>query len=130
MPSPFHASPKRNTSRDIQSVHYDNSPVRPYRRELDLVRLIPLWPRQIADNSSQGTELIVKLLEKALRSERCRGKAGHWTYSLSRHKALKDALEAENKQLKTARLFEHYQQQRKQTNCPAQQTDTHEHDPF
>ena len=113
----------RHTRSPIQAVHFDNTPVRAYRRDLDLVRLIPLWPRQIADKSADGTRFIVRRLEKALRSERCRGKAGHWTYSLSRHKALKEALDAERKMLGKAELLENFRHRQQQGTPPLPETD-------
>lgn len=57
------------------------------RRE-QLSRLLPLWPAEIADTSPAGRERIVRLLARALRQERCRGKRGHWAYDLARHAAL------------------------------------------
>lgn len=80
--------------------------LRPYQRQLDLTQLIPLWPRQREDYSADGTLFIINMLRKALRSERNRGKSGHWTYSLFRHKALIDALAEEKKNLHKARMAE------------------------
>ncbi len=53
-----------------------------------LVRLLPLWPHEIADQSVAARTRLVAHLRRALRSERQRGVAGHWTYSVSRHAAL------------------------------------------
>ena len=50
--------------------------------------MLPLWPSEIADHSLQGRDRIIQRMRRALRQERCRGLAGHWTYDLARHSAL------------------------------------------
>lgn len=70
-----------------------------YQRARDLPRLLPLWPREIADYSLAGTRRIVAGLRKAMRAERRRGLAGQWSYDLSRHMALATALKAERARL-------------------------------
>jgi len=67
----------------------------PYDRETQLPGLIGLWPSELRDQSLLGTTKITALLRKALRSERLRGRAGHWSYDLNRHLALVEALKAE-----------------------------------
>ena len=62
-----------------------------------------LEPAEIADGSAAARWLVVKRLAKALRGERSRGRAGHWTYSLNRHIGLLQAFEAERSALR--RLF-------------------------
>jgi len=57
-------------------------------RAHDLLRLLPLWPHEVADQSPAGRQRILTLLRRALRAERRRGLAGHWTYDLSRHAQL------------------------------------------
>jgi hypothetical protein len=52
------------------------------------MRLLPLWPHEIGDRSLAGRRRVVALLRRALRAERKRGLAGHWTYDLSRHAQL------------------------------------------
>jgi hypothetical protein len=69
-------------------------------RDAQLQKLLPLWPHEIADRSFNGVARIVALLARALRSERQRGKAGHWTYDLSRHLALVNALRRERAELR------------------------------
>ena len=59
-----------------------------YDRVRDLPSLIPLWPAEITDETAAGRTHIVRKLRRALREERRRGLAGHWTYNLSRHSAL------------------------------------------
>jgi len=53
-----------------------------------LARLLPLWPHELSDPSPAGFDRRLSLLRKALRAERHRGLAGHWTYDLGRHSAL------------------------------------------
>lgn len=67
----------------------------PYDRARHLPRVLPVGPDDIADNSQAGRRLIVRRLARALRAERNRGRAGHWTYDLNRHVALLQAYAAE-----------------------------------
>lgn len=60
-----------------------------------LARLLPLWPHELADTSLAGRRRRVALLRRALRAERQRGIAGHWTYDLGRHWALLRCYRAE-----------------------------------
>ena len=55
---------------------------------MQLMRLLPLWPHEMADRSVTGRRRILALLHRALRAELQRGLAGHWTYDLSRHAQL------------------------------------------
>ena len=50
--------------------------------------LLPIGEADARDTSVDGTKRVLRLLARALRSERRRGTAGHWTYSLQRHLAL------------------------------------------
>jgi hypothetical protein len=52
------------------------------------------------DFSAAGTSRILALLRKAIRTERARGRAGHWTYDLNRHLALAESLKAERAHLR------------------------------
>ena len=47
----------------------------------------------------QPENLPEKRLARALRSERSRGRGGHWTYDLNRHIALSQAYAAERRDL-------------------------------
>jgi hypothetical protein len=47
-----------------------------------------LWPHEVSDRSIEGRRKIIAALDKALRAERRRGNAGHWTYDVARHAAL------------------------------------------
>lgn len=70
----------------------EDSPAKPVQsdsqRRAELARLLPLWPHEIADLSCPGRQHILRTLERALRVERRRGRAGHWAYDLARHAAL------------------------------------------
>ena len=71
-------------------------------RRAALGRLLPLWPHELADESLQGRLRVVGRLRKALRAERRRGLAGHWTYDLNRHIALSQAYAGERRRLQLA----------------------------
>jgi hypothetical protein len=58
---------------------------RPYDRRTELPRILPLWPHELADESPEGRRRVLGQLRAALRVERRRGIAGHWTYDLARH---------------------------------------------
>ena len=77
-----------------------NNAARPYDRLSQLPKLIGLWPSEMQDYSAAGTLKILALLRKALRSERSRGRSGHWTYDLNRHLALAESLKAERAHLR------------------------------
>jgi hypothetical protein len=62
--------------------------VQAYRRVHDLQRLLPMWPAELADQSTEGRRRRIAKLRRALREERCRGLSGHWAYDLTRHAAL------------------------------------------
>ncbi len=70
-----------------------------YERERHLPRLIPVGPADIADESTAGRRAILAKLSRALRAERWRGRAGHWTYDLNRHLGLCQAYAAERRML-------------------------------
>ncbi len=68
----------------------DHAPEKPprsarYDRRADLPRVLPLWRHELDDESPQGRRRVVARLARALRTERRRGIAGHWTYDLARH---------------------------------------------
>ena len=54
-------------------------------RRSALGRLLPLWPHELEDESAPTRLHVIARLRKALRAERRRGLAGHWTYDLARH---------------------------------------------
>jgi hypothetical protein len=66
-----------------------------YDRTRDLPRLLPLWPDETTINTRAAQTALVARLRRALRAERQRGIAGHWTYNLARHADLLRAYRAE-----------------------------------
>lgn len=66
-----------------------------YVRARDLPRLIALWPHELADESLAGRRRILAKLRRALRAERRRGLAAHWSYDLNRHLGLLSAYKGE-----------------------------------
>ncbi len=70
-----------------------------YLRRHDLPRLLPVWPADLAGTGPEARRRIVALLKRALRAERQRGIAGHWTYDLARHSQLLTAYREERRAL-------------------------------
>jgi hypothetical protein len=66
-----------------------------YDRERDLRRLIRATPGEVGSTDAATRRALLARLARALRGERNRGRAGHWTYDLNRHIALRQAYEAE-----------------------------------
>jgi hypothetical protein len=66
-----------------------------YQRRRDLPRLLPLWPHEIEPATLADHARLLARMRRALRLERQRGIAGHWTYDLARHAALLRAYRAE-----------------------------------
>lgn len=77
-----------------------------YDRVRDLPRLLALWPWEIAAQGESSPYLLEKL-RQALRAERQRGAAGHWTYDLVRHAQLLAAYRAEKRAQDSGRLKSH-----------------------
>jgi hypothetical protein len=76
------------------------------RRQI-IARLLPLWPHELTDQSDAGRLGILAKLRRALRAERCRGVAGHWTYDLARHIELLRAYKTELAALRSRRGSAH-----------------------
>jgi hypothetical protein len=74
---------------------------RTYDRDRDLPRLASLWPAEIADASPAGRLALLARLRRALRRERQLGRAGHWTYDVTRHAQLLAAYRAEAAAVRT-----------------------------
>jgi Family of unknown function (DUF6477) len=100
----------RTRSRDMdirrQCAEAIGDTVRAGSEFFDRARHLP-WlagamPAELEGNDPGLTRTIIGRLERALRAERQRGKAGHWTYDMNRHIALMQALKAERYRLKTA----------------------------
>ncbi len=79
------------------------TPHRTYVRAHDLPRLLPMWPKDLADLSVAGRERVIATLRRALKAERQRGLAGHWAYDLARHAQLLAAYRTECAALNTLR---------------------------
>jgi hypothetical protein len=92
---------KPENHRRISPVYSDKTK-RSFDRKVELPGLIGIWPSELRTESLEATVRIVALLRKAIRSERQRGRAGHWTYDLNRHLALADALRVEQARLRAA----------------------------
>lgn len=76
------------------------------RRDDVLTGLIALWPSELADKTIAGRLRVIAKLRSALRAERQRGIAGHWCYSLARHKALLSVYREEVRHIARKRPFE------------------------
>ncbi|HMN37983.1 MAG TPA: hypothetical protein PKD49_09805 [Hyphomicrobium sp.] len=74
-------------------------------RRSELQRLLPLWPHELADLSLSGRQRILRFLARALREERRRCRAGHWTYDVARHAALARHLKWERVELERLERF-------------------------
>ena len=70
-----------------------------YQRGRALPRLLPVSEGDVAANDAHAARALVARLARALRAERQRGRAGHWSYDLNRHIALAQALDAERRRL-------------------------------
>ena len=70
-----------------------------YDRNRHLPRVLPVDPVELGDTSREGRRRTLARLARALRAERVRGRAGHWTYDLNRHIALAQAYESERRLL-------------------------------
>ncbi len=71
-----------------------------YRRAVHLPRLIPVMPSELSDPDPAMRRVLLRRLSRALRAERNRGRAGHWTYDLNRHIGLAQAYSAERSALR------------------------------
>ena len=83
--------------RAVDSVIIDGS--KAYDRGRMLPRVLPVGPDEITGAEPETTRRIVLKLARALRAERARGRAGHWTYDLNRHMGLLQAMKAEQERL-------------------------------
>jgi hypothetical protein len=79
--------------RAVEAVTAPGDPA--YERQRLLPRLVPIGPDELADATPRGRRRVLYRLARALRCERARGRAGHWTYDLDRHLGLIQAYRAE-----------------------------------
>jgi hypothetical protein len=77
--------PSRRKRRSRSTVVAQPVAPRPYDRRTELPHVLPLWPHELEDETPEGRWRILGKLRSALRAERRRGVAGHWTYDLARH---------------------------------------------
>lgn len=70
-----------------------------YERARQLPSLIPIDRCELSDMSAETTQSLILRLEQALRAERARGRAAHWSYSLTKHIGIIQALRAERASL-------------------------------
>lgn len=82
-------------SADLPGPVADRASRAPRMTRAQIDRLVPLTDAERADLSPPGRRTVIGRLARALRAERRRGVAGHWTYDLNRHLALKQALASE-----------------------------------
>lgn len=61
----------------------------------EIARLMPLWPWEQEVDGGAAQLRLLNRLRRALREERHRGVAGHWSYDLARHAQLVAAYRAE-----------------------------------
>jgi hypothetical protein len=97
----FSRTPGRTLS-DVTADSFDaviRSGAAAFRPERHLPRVLPGGETELADRSPEGRQRTVARLARALRAERVRGRAGHWTYDLNRHIALAQAYEHELQRL-------------------------------
>lgn len=66
-----------------------------YDRRRMLPRLLPLAPDDLAGPEPATGRRLCRLILRAMRAERSRGRAGHRSYDLNRHIGLMQALKAE-----------------------------------
>lgn len=71
-----------------------------YERKRHLRRLLPQASEDFRNEDAETTRAILMRLAAAMRAERRRGRAGHWTYDLNRHIALAQAFRAEKEGLR------------------------------
>ena len=90
-------TPEREARRSMARLIADGS--RRYERSRHLPRLIPVGPDTLDDDGDGARRVILARLSRAIRAERCRGRAGHWSYDLNRHVGLCQAYVAERRML-------------------------------
>lgn len=70
-----------------------------YDRARHLPGLARATPQEISSTDRAVGRILLARLMRALRGERRRGRAGHWSYDLNRHIALLQAIAAERARL-------------------------------
>jgi hypothetical protein len=90
-----------------------------YVRSRDLPALVALWPHELADESPDGALRVLAKLRQALRAERVRARAGHWSYDLNRHLALLSAYRGELARLGRSQSLAQPKRARRWAGCGA-----------
>jgi hypothetical protein len=104
MPGEDGGERRRTAIRAWRAVERATAPGDPaYERQRHLPRLVPIGPDELADATPRGRRRVLFRLARALRGERARGRAGHWTYDLDRHLGLIEAYRAERAALEDGR---------------------------
>lgn len=80
--------PPSTPSHGLKASSHGRRAAQRIRDRTDAGSVLPLWPDELADRTKAGRLRLLALLRQALRTERGRGRAGHWTYNLTRHAAL------------------------------------------
>ena len=90
--------PKRDRATLTHAVHSDvrNSESSCW---LDLVRILPVWPKDLSDRSPAGRKHLIAIIEREMRKERRLGNAGSRSYDLARHAKLARLLKGERRDL-------------------------------
>jgi hypothetical protein len=99
MSSPRRPPPATLGSRSAAEARPEPARRLRYERHRDLPGLIAVWPTELRDTSLAARQRLLAKLRRALRAERRRGLAGHWTYDLARHSQLLAAYRAEEAEL-------------------------------
>jgi hypothetical protein len=82
---PKSSSRKRTKPTSYRAGSAAPMPRQEHERRAAVSRVIALWPHELDDSSHAGRQRVVAKLRRALREERRRGIAGHWSYDLARH---------------------------------------------
>lgn len=77
-----------------------------YDRQRDLPRLLPVMSDDISGQTPVVFARLMAMLRRALRAERVRARAGHWTYDPGRHAALLRAFRCERQAYQERLRFE------------------------
>lgn len=70
----------------------------------DALQLLPLWPRDLGNRTTEGRKKLVAVIECELRKERRRGIAGSTAYNVARHAKLVRMLKDERRSLAALEL--------------------------
>jgi hypothetical protein len=63
------------------------------------LKILPIWPKDLIDRSPAGRRKLIVVIERELRKERLRGRAGNAAYDVARHAKLVEILREERRAL-------------------------------